>query len=226
MLAESTSNISRNPTEVILKVCTVWKLQFKVWNLNIFGSEGRLMVELIRAKVGLADIEAFNLDLGEIWWADLYTWSGCRIKITTRLRRVGTTWTPSSTMQWFRLRRAEGLSAINKRRGTDIWRLNVTDILKTWGTDIWRSNVTDILKERGDRHLNVICDGHLPQRGDRHLKVKWRTFTTKRGQTSKGKVTDIYLFIYFNLFNRGGQTSEGKWQTRTDRTDRDTDTQK
>ena len=134
-------------------------------------------------------------------------------KITTRLHKVGTTWTPSYTVEWFHLRRAEGLSPINKRRGTDIQ----------------RSNLTDIFKERGDRHLNVICDGHLSQRGDRHLRVKWRTFTTKRGQTSKGKVTDIYLFIYFNLFNRGDRhlrVSDRPERTQDTRTHRQTDTQK
>ena len=31
-------------------------------------------------------------------------------KIKTRLRKVGTMWTPYSTMQWFRLRRAGGIS--------------------------------------------------------------------------------------------------------------------
>ena len=75
--------------------------------------------------------------LNVIYWNTRVT--DANIKITTRLRKVGNTWTPHSTMLWFRLRRAWGsspnytivlINIINCKGGTDIY---IQCITNTWG---------------------------------------------------------------------------------------------
>ena len=94
-------------TRSLFALCNVNKLIFQ----NMILLKFLRFIEWYSQWFLYSDIVLVYLMLFVNPFLEYWTLNNCNIKITTQLRKVGTTWTPYSTMQWFRLWRAGGSSA-------------------------------------------------------------------------------------------------------------------